>query len=184
MINIGVISDLHQDCKQGQYNHEPKDNIDVMIVAGDLQEGNGIQSLVPYIQAGQRVVYVTGNHEYYNNTIGRLDEEIKDHADLAGIDFLQKGAVVIDGVRFIGATLWTNFMLYGEHEKWFVKKACQHGMNDYKYICKIHKDNYRARLTTLDVELLHEDHLFWPDLDVDLSLDSLQCPESFPLIYT
>lgn len=36
----------------------------------------------------------------------------------------------------------------------------------------------------LNVKLLHEDHLFWPDLDVDLSLDSLQCPESFPLIYT
>ena len=36
----------------------------------------------------------------------------------------------------------------------------------------------------LNVQLLHEDHLFWPDLDVDLSLDSLQCPESFPLIYT
>ncbi|MEI8139942.1 MAG: DUF2442 domain-containing protein [bacterium] len=36
----------------------------------------------------------------------------------------------------------------------------------------------------LNVQLLHEDHLFWPDLDVDLSLDSLQTPESFPLIYS
>ncbi len=36
----------------------------------------------------------------------------------------------------------------------------------------------------LNVQLLHGDHLFWPDLDVDLCLDALQSPESFPLIYT
>jgi hypothetical protein len=35
----------------------------------------------------------------------------------------------------------------------------------------------------LNVELLHGDHLHWPDLDVDLSLDSLAQPELFPLIY-
>ncbi len=35
----------------------------------------------------------------------------------------------------------------------------------------------------LTVELLHGDHLRWPDLDVDISLDSLAHPESFPLIY-
>jgi len=36
----------------------------------------------------------------------------------------------------------------------------------------------------LNVELLHGEHLHWPDLDVDLSLDSLAQPEAFPLIYT
>ena len=35
-----------------------------------------------------------------------------------------------------------------------------------------------------DVELLHGDHLHWPDLDVDLSLESLARPDSFPLIYS
>ena len=43
------------------------------------------------------------------------------------------------------------------------------------------------RQATLDnilhVATLHGDHLFWPELDVDLSLDSLSDPESFPLIY-
>jgi hypothetical protein len=43
------------------------------------------------------------------------------------------------------------------------------------------------RKATLDqiihVELLHGDHLHWPDLDVDLCLESLAQPESFPLIY-
>ena len=34
----------------------------------------------------------------------------------------------------------------------------------------------------LNVEFFHGDHLHWPALDVDLSLDSLAHPESFPLI--
>jgi hypothetical protein len=35
----------------------------------------------------------------------------------------------------------------------------------------------------LKVELIHSDHLYWPELDIDLHLDSLSNPESFPLIY-
>ena len=35
----------------------------------------------------------------------------------------------------------------------------------------------------LNVDFLHGDHLRWPALDVDLCLDSLAQPESFPLIY-
>ena len=34
----------------------------------------------------------------------------------------------------------------------------------------------------LNVHLLHDDHLHWPDLDVDLCLESLSRPEAFPLI--
>ena len=35
----------------------------------------------------------------------------------------------------------------------------------------------------LDVHLVHGDHLHWPQLDVDLCLDSLAEPATFPLIY-
>jgi hypothetical protein len=35
----------------------------------------------------------------------------------------------------------------------------------------------------LDVVLLHGNHLHWPQLDVDLCLDSLAEPETFPLVY-
>ena len=34
-----------------------------------------------------------------------------------------------------------------------------------------------------DVKLLHESHLHWRTLDVDLDLDSLKNPEKYPLIY-
>lgn len=30
-------------------------------------------------------------------------------------------------------------------------------------------------------EFLHKRHIYWPDLDIDLSLESLKAPEKFPL---
>jgi hypothetical protein len=35
----------------------------------------------------------------------------------------------------------------------------------------------------LNVERPQADHLFWPDLDVDLSVESIEHPERFPLKY-
>ena len=32
-----------------------------------------------------------------------------------------------------------------------------------------------------NVALLHENHLFWEDLDVDLDIDSIEHPEKYPL---
>jgi hypothetical protein len=34
----------------------------------------------------------------------------------------------------------------------------------------------------LKVERHHENHLYWPDLDVDLALDSIEHPERYPLV--
>ena len=34
----------------------------------------------------------------------------------------------------------------------------------------------------LNVQRPHADHLFWPDLDVDLSVESIEHPERFPLV--
>ena len=31
------------------------------------------------------------------------------------------------------------------------------------------------------VELLHESHLYWPDLDVDLEIDNFENPGKYPL---
>ena len=33
-----------------------------------------------------------------------------------------------------------------------------------------------------NVELLNEEHLYWPDLDVDLAIESIHRPEEFPLL--
>lgn len=139
-MKLGIISDIHQDTQFNHYDHTPIEGVDVMIVAGDLQQGSGIESLVPYIQAGQRVIYVAGNHEFYDHEMTTLEKRIREHAAMAGVDFLNNDAVIIDGVRFIGGTMWTDFKLYGEAEEFFVRNACQRGMNDY-YCIKRRRHN-------------------------------------------
>jgi len=32
-----------------------------------------------------------------------------------------------------------------------------------------------------NIRLLHDYHLYWPDLDVDLEIDNLENPEKYPL---
>jgi hypothetical protein len=34
----------------------------------------------------------------------------------------------------------------------------------------------------LNVELAHPHHLYWPELDVDLAVESIEHPERFPLV--
>ena len=33
-----------------------------------------------------------------------------------------------------------------------------------------------------NVELLNEQHLYWPDLDLDLAVESIEHPDRFPLV--
>lgn len=49
------------------------------------------------------------------------------------------------------------------------------GYRDYPYF----KDQTLKAIQ--NVELLHDDHLYWPDLDIDLEMDNLVNPEKYPL---
>jgi hypothetical protein len=41
----------------------------------------------------------------------------------------------------------------------------------------------KATLSQLfNVELYHSEHLYWPDLDVDLDLERIMEPEKYPLV--
>ena len=44
------------------------------------------------------------------------------------------------------------------------------------------KDNTSVK-EILNVKLLHGYHLYWPELDVDLEVDSLENPQQYPLKY-
>jgi hypothetical protein len=59
-------------------------------------------------------------------------------------------------------------------------------VNDHEYFLS-YKDFpwFRdARVKEIcNVEFLHQQHLHWPDLDVDLHIDSLENLEKYPLLY-
>lgn len=63
------------------------------------------------------VLYVPGNHEFYGGSIAGTVDELKRLSAGSNIRVLDDDEVVIEGVRFLGSTLWTDFLLFGEGEK-------------------------------------------------------------------
>ncbi len=59
-------------------------------------------------------------------------------------------------------------------------------VNDAEYFLSYKEYPWFQKATIADihhVKLLHQTHLNWPKLDVDLDLDSLNNPGNYPLMY-
>jgi len=143
-MKLWVISDLH--CEFGQpFVHSPPAGADVLVCVGDILTRGivpSIEWLAANIPSSMPVVFVAGNHEYYR---AAAQESIRDARLLRGsypnIHFLEDEMVNIGGIRFVGATLWTDFRLNGGDPE-LAMAAAQSGMNDYKKI-KFSKLPYR-----------------------------------------
>jgi predicted phosphodiesterase len=61
------------------------------------------------------VILISGNHEFYDSHLHGMSVEMRKCAqDYPHVHLLDNDSVVIDGVRFVGAVLWTDFMLHGD----------------------------------------------------------------------
>ncbi|MET0258712.1 MAG: metallophosphoesterase [Methylobacterium sp.] len=120
------ISDLHLERRRLDLIPRPTAPFDVLACAGDLFEGRPEAGLAAVLALadGRPVVLVPGNHEHYAPTgDGRTAPELlaalrTEVARLVGagarIHLLENGAgTAIDGVRFVGTTLWSDWSLAG-----------------------------------------------------------------------
>jgi len=123
---IHVLSDLHLET--GPYALPEGLDFDVLVAAGDI---GPVEDAVAWLAAiGKPVVYVLGNHEFW----GRQFDEVLPAARAAArgtqVHVLERSQVVISGVRFLGATLWTSL---GEWHPNLVYQALRQ-MRDYAEI--------------------------------------------------
>ncbi len=102
-------------------------------------------------------MFVAGNHEFYNSSINESLLEAGRASGFQKLHFLENEAVEIDGVAFLGGTLWSDFRLFGANPEVAMSYA-RSGMNDYKKI-KLSKvpfqkfkpmDAYRKHVETRD----------------------------------
>lgn len=77
--------------------------------------------------------------------VGQLATEL-------GISFLAPGSVTIGNIRFIGATLWTDYALNGDAR--FAKMTAQAELNDHRMI-RFAEGGRFARFTPSHAEMLH-----------------------------
>ncbi|AZA99454.1 phosphoesterase [Chryseobacterium joostei] len=152
-MKIQIISDLHQEFGQTELCF---DHADVVVLAGDINLGTkGIEWIKDKI-ANKTVIYVLGNHEYYKGSYPKTLNKIKDASQNSNIFVLENSSVDIDGIRFHGATLWTDFSIFGNPVKYGM--LCQPKMNDYK---KIRRDPSYSKMRTMDTFKIHQFLKVW-----------------------
>lgn len=59
---------------------------------------------------------------------------LRDAAEETGVHFLDNDEIVIDDVRFLGATLWTDFNLFGVEQQAASMEVGKNGLNDFRLI--------------------------------------------------
>ncbi|MEE7439204.1 metallophosphoesterase [Methylobacterium oryzae] len=133
MMRIFPISDLHLERRRLDRIVPPAEPFDLLACPGDLHEGHperGLAALL-HLAQGRPIVLVPGNHERYAPTgdrrtapelIAALEAEVGRLNGLgARIHLLQHArSCVIDGVRFVGTTLWSDWTLAG---RWLAPDA-------------------------------------------------------------
>ena len=112
-MKIQVLSDLHLE--HGGYLPEHHPDADIIVLAGDLAPYT--EGLVDRVRerwsTAPHILYVLGNHEFYGTEIEETRTRMGSECRAAGVQLLDPGTIRIEGVRFIGATLWTDLLLEG-----------------------------------------------------------------------
>lgn len=112
------MSDLHLEANPG-YQPRPAPGADVLVLAGDIgsyQRGSrlagadfGLARCSPRHGWPVPVLYVPGNHEYDNLDFDETHARLRSLCDELGITWLEREERVLQGVRFLGTTLWADF---------------------------------------------------------------------------
>ena len=126
-MNIQLLSDLHLESNP-HFKPVPLPGADLLVLAGDIgsyQQGSLLTSLgiadfglarfspLPVAQGGAAwptpVLFLPGNHEYDGLDFEETGLRLRQTCARLGLIWLERESVVMQGVRFIGSTLWSDF---------------------------------------------------------------------------
>lgn len=127
------MSDLHMEGTVYLPPEMPDDAETCLVLAGDINVGcNAIYFLREMASRFKYVIYIFGNHEFYHHSIPAVRagfKEIMGDYPIHNLFILDNTAVELDGIRFIGSTLWTDL----RHDKLLMRMAGSY-MNDFSVI--------------------------------------------------
>lgn len=152
-MKIHILSDLHNEfSRESSKNARPVytpsiEDADVVILAGDIDTQNrGVEWAKKTFHCP--VIYVPGNHEYYGGHLERTKQKIRETAE-GHVHVLDMDELVLDGVRFLGATGWTDFSSSGNHP--LAMLDAQEKMSDYKKIRTGHNFRIARPIDTMAI---------------------------------
>jgi Icc-related predicted phosphoesterase len=169
-VKIAVASDLHFEFHRdgGLALLGKLAEADVLVCAGDLSSARCLaESLDLCCSRYPHVVFVAGNHEFYGSSIPAVREILRDASKrhLGRLHVLDNSTCEIDGIRFVGTTMWTRHTP-GIHKY-------QRLLNDFTLIKDadplVYEENVRA-LAFLEAEVSSSDVVVTHHLPVEGSV--------------
>ena len=130
-VRLHVLSDLHLERR----SLVPASiDADAVVLAGDIATGTRGVDWARSWASGRPVLYVAGNHEFYGHAMPGLIDELRRAAVGSSVHVLENDEVVLDGVRFLGCTLWSDFEFDGRERRAESMRLCERVVNDYEHI--------------------------------------------------
>ncbi|QJW84875.1 metallophosphoesterase [Ramlibacter terrae] len=154
-MKLHILSDLHL----GQAGFAcPATEADAIVLAGDI--GRPEQAIGFAQGLGKPVLFVPGNHEFYGGSLAGGRERLRALCEGTNVHLLDPGEVVLQGVRFLGATLWTDFRLFDDPaQRDESLQACLRFMRDFQRIRMT--DDGEAPFTPADAAALFRVQAGW-----------------------
>lgn len=152
-MKIQITSDLHLDHKLNQNRFRLAENIDLLIIAGDL--GHALEKHVDFIKMYAqkvKILFIKGNHDPIYSSIEATDF-FWESQKIDNFFYLNNKTIEINGIHFIGTTLWSD--LYADPVN---NLAVKSGMIDYQYIYK--KDSNQL-VDIAYMQKIYEESLFF-----------------------
>lgn len=145
-MKLQLLSDLHLE-SHPHFSPSLAPGADLLVLAGDIgsyQPGSlltdddyGLARFSPlprYAGWPTPVVFVPGNHEYDGQDFDAAHLRLRHTCDRLGLIWLERDSLVLDGVRLVGTTLWSDFDALADH----------HGVNDQDQRLKRRQKAFRA----------------------------------------
>ncbi len=117
-MKLNILSDLHLGSGAMP---RPVNDADVVVLAGDITRPR--EAVAWALGFDKPVLYVPGNHEFYGGSIDGTLDELQRLCAGTRIRVLDCRELVLAGVRFLGATLWTDFALFDDAAQQAAAKA-------------------------------------------------------------
>ncbi len=152
-MKIQILSDLHLEMNPCDIPVVG----DVVVLAGDIHVGTEGIAWAREHFAGKSVLYICGNHEWYRHLYPDLLDDLRAEAAGSNVALLENDVFIENGVRFLGATLWTDFTLNGYSRQEMNMAAAKHGLNDFRAIRKTTGELLRPE----DVAAAHRHSIEW-----------------------
>ncbi|MFY8085296.1 MAG: metallophosphoesterase [Rubrivivax sp.] len=114
-MKLQILSDLHLESEA--FDPQPAPGAELLVLAGDIDSTwAGLQRFAGWPVP---VLMVAGNHEFDGRDLAAAWGPLRETCERAGIRLLQREELLMrDGagraVRFLGATRWSDFDLFGE----------------------------------------------------------------------